>query len=178
MAVKCPSAPAALLHFFRATPRRSQINKSRDKTTILIKKRSGQGQAATELAAGLVLIIPLIIISIYIGVQCVQAYTIYCTLKQASALAARRFAIAYMHDPTGVKNNWADSCLSVQYPGVVNSYRQFELVEFSPDKIPPTVTLKVSFEPDEFGCRHFPEPDLLGVGKYFKITAQATEKLD
>ncbi|MDX1987383.1 MAG: hypothetical protein SFV17_11905 [Candidatus Obscuribacter sp.] len=141
-------------------------------------RRGRGGQYSTELAASFMFIIPVIVVAIYVCLQCVQAYMIYCTLKQASAQAARKFAVTYTHNPNALANNWADVVLSIEYPGVVNSYKQFELVEFSPEKIPPTVTMKVNYAPDAYGCRHFPEPDILGLGRYFLISAQSTEKLD
>lgn len=151
----------------------------RQRVSLQIKKmKRKSGQASTELAASLMFIIPLMLVAVYVVTQCVQAYTIYCTLKQASAQAARRFAVAYIHNPDLVRKNYGQVCYSVEYPGVVNSYKQFELVEFSPDAIPPTVTMRVHFAPEIFGCRRFPEPDILGISKHFKMSAQTTEKLD
>jgi hypothetical protein len=103
---------------------------------------------------------------------------IYCTVKQASATAARKFAVAYLQDPNGTREHWYDICTSVEYPGLVNSYKQFELVELSESAIPPTVTIKTVYKPDLYGCRHFPQPDLLGLGRYFEISAQTTNKLE
>lgn len=143
-----------------------------------LKTYRRDGQASTELAAALMFIIPLMLVSVYVVTQCVQAYTIFCTLKQASAQAARRFAVAYIHNPDLVRKNYGQVCYSVDYPGVVNSYKQFELVEFSPEAIPPTVTMRVHFTPEVFGCRRFPEPDFFGISKHFKMSAQTTEKID
>jgi hypothetical protein len=124
------------------------------------------------------LIIPLLVVGIYLMAECVQAYLIYCQVKQASAKAARMIALTYVQNPALAKERWFDICSSLEYPGVVNSYKQFELVNFSDTAIPPTVTMRVIFRPDLYGCKHFPDPDLLGLGQYFAISAQSTEKLD
>jgi hypothetical protein len=130
------------------------------------------------MAAALMLILPLLVISIYVITECVQAYTIYCTVKQASASASRKFALAYVQDPERTKERWEDICTSIEYPGLVNSYRQFELVNLSENSVPPTVTIRAVYRPDLYGCRHFPQPDLLNLGQYFAISAQTTKKLD
>lgn len=143
-----------------------------------ISKRRSGGQASSEFAASLMLIIPLAIIGIYVIAEGVQAYLIYCTVKQASATAARKFACAYTLDPDHAKARWEEICCLQEYPGLINSYKQFELIDVSETAIPPTVTIKATYQPDQYGCRHFPEPDLLNLGRYFSISAQTTEKLD
>ena len=124
------------------------------------------------------LIIPLLVISIYVIAESVQAYLIYCTVKQASATAARKFAVGYVQDPEGMKAHFYDLCSGVEYPGLVNSYKQFELVDLSEGTIPPTVTIRTYYKPDLYGCKHFPQPDLIGLGRYFEISAQTTKKLE
>jgi hypothetical protein len=142
------------------------------------RQRKKQGQSSTELAAALMLIIPLLITGIYLMAESVQAYLIYCQVKQASARAARAIAMVYVQNPVQARDHWFDICSTIEFPGVVNSYKQFEMVGMSETTIPPTVTIKVLYQPDQFGCKHFPDPDLLGLGRYFTISAQSTEKLD
>ena len=124
------------------------------------------------------LIVPLLLVFLYVATECVQAYVIYCTVKQASASAARKFALQYTQDPEVAKARFFDLCSSIEYPGLITTYKQFELVNLSEKAIPPTVTIRAVYRPDEYGCRHFPQPDLLNLGKYFEISAQTTKKLD
>ena len=121
----------------------------------LYRGRKKRGQSSTELAAALMLIIPLLMVGIYLMAESVQAYLIYCQVKQASARAARLIALAYVQDPARTRVNWFNICTSVEYPGVVNSYKQFELVDFSESSIPPTVTMQVIYKPDLYGCKHY-----------------------
>ena len=88
-------------------------------------KRGRRGQSSTELAAALMLVIPLIVTAIYLMAESVQAYLIYCQVKQASAKAARMIALAYVQNPAQARVHWFDICASLSYPGVCNIYKHF-----------------------------------------------------
>lgn len=139
-----------------------------------------RGQMMPEFTASLILIVPMIVISAYVMIQASQAYIIHCTLKQAASTAARKLALAYGLNPKQTVRNWQEIISSVEYPGVVNSYRQFDLGEqgFNEKVNPPTVSVKVRFLSDQYGCRHFPEPDILGLGRNFEISAESTCRLE
>ncbi len=113
-------------------------------------------------------------------IEASEAYVIHCTLKQAASTAARKLAMSYGLNPKQTVTHWCEIVSSIDYPGVVNSYKQFELGAqgFNETSNPPTVTVKVHFVSDEHGCRHFPEPDILGLGKGFELVAESTCRLE
>lgn len=144
------------------------------------RNRSQLAQMMPEFTASLIMIVPLIVISIYVMIEASEAYVIHCTLKQAASTAARKLAMSYGMDPKHTVARWCEIVSSIDYPGVVNSYKQFELggQGFNETANPPTVTVKVHFVSDQYGCRHFPEPDILGLGKGFEIVAESTCRLE
>lgn len=143
-----------------------------------MRQRKRCGQAIAELGGAMVLVIPVMVIFFYACSQGVQAYFIYCTLKDAANRASRALAIAYMRDPAATLHNYNHTLAQIEAPGVVNSYQQFDSVVFNTNSCPATVSLRVTFMPYNFGCTNFPQPDILGVGRYFTISAQASHTLD
>jgi len=144
------------------------------------RNRSDDAQMMPEFTASLMMIVPLIVIAVYVMIEASEAYVIHCTLKQAASTAARKLAMAYGLDPKHTVAHWSEIVSSINYPAVVSSYKQFELAGqgFNETTNPPTVTVKVHFVSDLYGCKHFPEPDLLGLGKGFEIVAESTCRLE
>lgn len=134
----------------------------------------------TEFTAALILIVPLLVVCCYLVAEAVQAYQIHHCLKQAASKAARALAISYSIDSDQAVRNWAAIVDPIEYKGVVESYRQFTLVDggFKTNQNPPLVTVRVTFWSGKDGLRKFPEPDFLGISRNFEMSAESSCKLD
>lgn len=145
-----------------------------------MNRRKTRAQAMTEFTAAMILIVPLLVVSCYFIAEAVQAYQIHHCLKQAASRAARSLAISYAQDPDIAVRDWAAIVSQIEYKGVVQSYRQFELIDcgFKTKQNPPMVTIKVTFKSGEDGLRKFPEPDILGISRNFEMSAVSSCKID
>lgn len=143
------------------------------------RKRAGQSLA--EGAAVMALMLPLFIVIIFVGGEIVQAYLIKNVLTQAASKAARDMSIDYWQDKSIANSRLLQDAQvfdRIRITGVIADSRQFSDAAFDTAAVPPTVTVTVSYDGGLYGLAPFPQPDPLGLGAYFKLSASTVHALE
>ena len=142
--------------------------------------RQRQGSSLVELAAALVVIIPLVFTLLFAAVEMTTAYMIHTVLSQSAHMAARNLAIAYPVDRTIAQNRSAQDSLvfdNVRHSGIINSSAQFDDAVFDTTADPPTVSVTVHYASGDYGLPVFPI-DLLGLEQLFHLSVTSSYRLE
>lgn len=139
-----------------------------------------RGSAVAELAAAIVLVLPITVTVIYVAIESAQAYTISTALAVSAERAARQVAIAYGHNRASAMADQSSIFNSVRFLNIVNSSEQFSIPAggWSTATNPPTVTVVVTFQSGQHGSPPFPNPDPLNLGSAFVLSSRATCRLE
>lgn len=145
------------------------------------RHHSPTGVSIAELAASLLILLPIVISTAFVAIESAQAFMINAALNHCASLAARQLAIAYGSNPSSTKAN--PNCVfdNIRFMNIVVSSQQFEVPSqggWNESGKPPSVTVLVTFRSGTYGCPSFPDPDLLGLGSNFTMTARATCRLE
>lgn len=146
------------------------------------KTRMRLGVAITEVAAAMVLIMPLLVVTAFVVVEASQAFTINETLHQCALVAARNLAILYGHNPSLAQSTAGQQQVfqHIKVGNIVNSSQQFSIPNggWKITSNPPTVTVTCTYQSGQHGCPKFPSPDPLKLGDTFVLQAQASYRLE
>jgi len=144
--------------------------------------RSNKGSQCAELGAALTCFLPLLITCFCVAAETIQFFMINSGLQQVANTAARQLAIAYMTNPTTAMANPSSSFTGLTFLNIVTSTNQFSVPSgssgWNTSNTPPTVTVVVTFKSGQNGCANFPNPDPLGIGTNFSLSASATALLE
>jgi Flp pilus assembly protein TadG len=147
-----------------------------NKTSACSRNRSGS--ATVEFAAMLAVIIPLLTLIVFAAIEIGQGYMIYSGLNDSAQRAARQLAINYGQNPSTAMSNYQSVYQSITFRNIVNSPQQFKPPIWQTTGNPPTVTVVCDYQSGQHGCPLFPNPDPLGLGKNFVLSAQAISRLE
>lgn len=143
-------------------------------------QRKSRGSSIAETAASMVILLPLLIMILYVGLEASKAYMIKESLAQASRQASRNLAIAYGQDKSVANNQSLEDAYvysNIRINGVVASSDQFR-AEWNNTASPPTVKVTVDYTSGQNGLAPFPDPDPLGLGSSFHLSASSTYRLE
>lgn len=152
-----------------------------------------KGQAIAEGAAGLLILIPLLIMITYVILEASHAYFIWSALQQG----ARQAAHLIMSDPnvTSATATDVDGAIQadlqrIQIPNVINDIRQFEYTytttpnQFAGQNIGVgqvqranlvnSVQVTVTYTSGLYGLPVFPDADVLHLSSAFKLQGSST----
>ena len=156
--------------------------RSQSEQRLRRRQRRRQGATIAELAASMVILLPLIIVAGFVAMEAAQIYMIKNALSHCASLASRRLAIQYGMDPTGTMANPDNVFSKITFLGVVNDKQQFQIPSgtsgWNPNANPPSVTVVVTFKGGQYGCPDFPSPDPLNLGKNISFSATSTARLE
>jgi Flp pilus assembly protein TadG len=144
-------------------------------------KRTGSGAVLAESTAAICLFFPVIFIIIFAIVEIGEAFAIRELLSQASREASRDLAIAYGSDPTIAGDRTQEDATvfsNIRITGVVANNAQFSDPVWNTTTTPNTVSVTVTYTPGQYGLAVFPQPDPIGLGKNFLLTASSTYRLE
>ena len=145
-------------------------------------RRSTSGFAIPELAAALMLLLPLPIAICFVAAEAMQFCMIKSVLNRGAAVAARRLAIAYGTNAAGAIANPQDSFSNCRVANIIVDNQQFNVPPGTSGwnlySKPPTVTVEVTFASGQYGLPTFPNPDPLGLGRNFSMTSSAKANLE
>ena len=145
-------------------------------------RRSASGFAIPELAAALMLLLPLTIAVCFVAAEAMQFCMIKSVLNRGAAVAARRLAIAYGTNAAAAIADPEDSFSTCRVANIIVDNRQFDVppgtAGWNLYSKPPTVTVEVTFASGKYGLPTFPNPDPLGLGGNFSITSSAKANLE
>jgi Flp pilus assembly protein TadG len=139
-----------------------------------------RGGTIAETAASLVLLLPLLIMILFVGLEASRAYMIKESLAQASRQAARDLAVIYGRDGTIANNSTMEAIQvydNIRINGAITSSRQFSS-QWNTSAAPPTVTVTVQYTSGQNGLPTFPNPDPLKLGGNFQLNASSTYRLE
>lgn len=146
------------------------------------RSRKCSGFAVAELAAALMLLLPLTFAVCFVAGEAMQVCMIKSILNRGAAVAARRLAIAYGSDPASAIANPESSFSDVRVANVIVDNQQFVVppgtAGWNLYSNPPTVTVEVTFRGGFYGLPPFPNPDPLGLGASFSIRSSAKANLE
>lgn len=144
--------------------------------------RSSGGFAVAELAAALMLLLPLTIAVCFVAAEAMQFCMIKSVLNHGAAVAARRLAIAYGTNAAAAIANPEDSFSNCRVANIIVDNRQFSIppgtAGWNLYSKPPTVTVEVTFASGQYGLPTFPNPDPLRLGRNFSMTSSAKANLE
>lgn len=140
-------------------------------------KRTQRGGSIAELAAAMVLLMPLIVITAFVVVEATEAYMINSALHQAALIAARKIAMAYGQNPTATKTN-PSPYLNITIGSMVKSPNQFAVDWSKEFANPPQVNVICTYTSGVNGCPRFPSPDPLNLGSAFQLQSRASARLE
>ncbi len=146
------------------------------------KLRRKTGSYIVEGAAGLLILIPLLVLITYATLQVSRAYMINAALQQAAQEGARLIATNYASHPSiaSVRSDQEKYSFSViKVDNIINDPGQFSAV-FAPNASSPTdVTVTVTYpSAGDYGLPPFPDPDYLKLGSNFTLTGTARYTLE
>jgi hypothetical protein len=148
----------------------------------LVRSRLRCGFAIVELAASLMLLLPLLVVVCYVAAEAMQLCMIKSILNQGAAVAARRLAIAYASDQVSAIANPETSFSTIRVANVLVDDRQFKVppgtAGWNLYSKPPTVTVEVTFGSGLYGLPQFPSPDPLKLGTNFVVKSSAQANLE
>lgn len=144
--------------------------------------KRNSGFAIAELAAALMLMLPLTIAVCFVAAEAMQFCMIKSVLNRGAAVAARRLAIAYGTNAAAAIADPQSSFSNCRVANIIVDDRQFNVppgtAGWNLYSKPPTVTVEVTFASGQYGLPTFPNPDPLGLGRNFSITSSAKANLE
>lgn len=143
--------------------------------------RSSNGAHTVELAAALMLLIPLIITILLVVAEITQAYMINSVMLQSAERAAREMAIQYGTDATiATSRSLQDSLVydNIRTNGILAASEQFDTAVFTTDTDPKTVSVTVRYLGGQYGLTPFPFIDPLNIGATFRLQGKATYRIN
>jgi hypothetical protein len=149
----------------------------------LLSRRSA-GSAIVEGAAGLMILIPLLILIVYVVLEASHAYFIYGSLQQGAQEAARALATYPVGQPPGYVNfpltpGQIQAVLQpITVSGVINDPSQFTPTFIGPPSSPTSVVVTVKYTSGQNGLPVFPDADVLNLGSSFQLQASATYQVN
>ena len=140
------------------------------------------GSSIVEAAAGLCILIPLLIMIVYVVLEVGHAYLIWAALQQGAQQAARLLATTYASHPS-VVNNVSDQCKYgfdlIRTGQIINDSAQFSPALFLPStSAPKSVTVTVTYTSGKYGLPPFPDADVLHLGSKFILQGSARYTLE
>jgi Flp pilus assembly protein TadG len=142
--------------------------------------RRSRGSTISETAASMVLLIPLLIMILFVGLEASKAYMIKEVLSQASRQAARDLAVIYGQDRTIATNDFMQAARvysNIRHNAIVVSDNQFTSV-WDTNGSPATVTVTVRYTSGQNGLPTFPNPDPLRLSRNFQLSGTSTYRLE
>ena len=154
-------------------------------------ERRRRGSVIAEGAAGLVVLIVMLVTITYVVLEASHAYFIYSALQQG----ARQAAELIMSDPKVTSASAVDAnaaiqadLATIQIPNVINSVSQFDtpIVSYTANPFvgqrgqtqnPTTVgsvSVTVKYQSGQHGLPVFPDADVLNLGQTFRLQATAS----
>ena len=150
-----------------------------------LRHKRKSGSAIIETAAVMVVMLPVFILVIFVALECCQAYMIMQALDQGAREAARNLAAAYASDKgitTDVVAQDTYGFDTVRIHNIINSSQQFGTptwyIPGDSTAEQPTVTVSVTYTPNQYGLPSFPNPDPLHIGKNFLLKSTSTYRLE
>jgi hypothetical protein len=148
----------------------------------MVKKPRGNsiGSSLAELAAALVIVLPLLVLALFITIEASQAYLIKNGLNDATRQAARDLAKAYNQDiRISSDRSLQESTVlrKISVPGVLNSPAQFS-VEFREGASPPNVIVTATYEGGKYGLPPYPTLNLLHLNNPTALACQSVYRLE
>lgn len=125
--------------------------------------------------------IPLLIAILFVMLEASKAFMIKETLAQGARQAARNLAVEYGKDEQIQYNRSLQDALvfqNIRLKSVINANAQFSDPVWNTVATPPTVTVTVTYTPNQYGLPPFPNPDPLKLGNNFVLNAEATYRLE
>jgi len=146
--------------------------------------RRNTGSAIVEGAAGLMILIPLLILIVYVVLESSHAYFIYGSLQQGAQQAARALATYPVGQPPGYVNypltpaQIQATLQPITVVGVITSPAQFTPTFIGPPSAPTSVVVTVQYTSGQNGLPVFPDADVLNLGASFQLQASATYQVN
>jgi hypothetical protein len=142
--------------------------------------RSQRGTSIAELAAALVVVLPLFVLILYVTLEACHAYLIKNGLNEATREAARDLAKAYDQNVLITDNRSlqdSEVLSKILIPGVLNSTAQFT-VQFNDTATPPNVSVTAVYEGGKYGLPPYPTINPLHLNNPYKIACQSVYRLE
>lgn len=144
-----------------------------------VKKR--RGLVLAEATAALAVLLPVSVLLLFVISEMAYCYMVKTVLSDASRLAARTMAIQYGITPAIAGGQDAqglrDAVLNqIRIPNIIVNNEQFS-VTFNTDMAVRTVHVDVDYQ-GGLWVPPLPMPDPLGLGKDYRIHADATYRLE
>jgi hypothetical protein len=143
-------------------------------------QRNSNGSSLAELAAALVVVLPLLIAVLFVTIEASQAYLIKNGLNDATRQAARDLAKAYNQDiRISADRSLQDSAVlsKISVPGILNSPAQFS-VDFREGASPPNVVVTATYEGGKYGLAPYPTLNLLHLNNPTSLACQSVYRLE
>lgn len=147
-----------------------------------VRSRRRKGFAIAELAASLMLLLPLLVVVCYVAAEAMQLCMIKSVLNHGATVAARRLAIAYASDQGAAIANPENSFSNLRVNNVIVDNRQFSVPPGTAGwdlySKPPTVCVEVTYSSGLYGLPQFPSPDPLNLGTNLVLKSSAKANLE
>jgi Flp pilus assembly protein TadG len=143
--------------------------------------RLSKGATIAEAGAAMALMIPLLFAVLFVVLEASQAYMIKEALAQGARQAARNLAVEYGKDSAiQYRRDLQDAQVfsQIRLVNVINANEQFSDPVWNTSASPPTVTVTVTYTPNQHGLAPFPNPDPLNLGPNFVLNANSTYRLE
>jgi hypothetical protein len=140
-----------------------------------------RGAVLAEAAAVMVMMIPLLMLLIYVITEVCVLYNTKAGLCEAARHAARDLAVQYGIDPGVASSRVLQEALvfdHVRIPNTVAHNGQFDSAVFETTTVPGSVKVVVRYTGGVGGLPPLPNPDPLGLGSRFVVTAESTYRLE
>lgn len=147
--------------------------------TKFLRRRSGVSIA--EAAAALSLLLPLMVCVLYVVLESSYAYLIKTSLTEGARQAGRDLSIAYGQDPSISTDRTLQDVQvfdKIRIAHMINASEQFSDPVWDTSSSPPTVSVTCTYLSNQYSLPPFPNPDVLGLGASFTITANSTYRLE
>ena len=142
--------------------------------------RNNQGAMIAEAGATMALMLPILIVVIFVGLEASYAYLIKSSLSEGAREAARSLAIDYGLDPAIASSRSAQDAQvfnNIRINNIINNSQQFDNPVFNTASNPPTVSVNVRYTSNQYGLPQFPNPDPLNLKNTLVIAGTATYRL-
>lgn len=140
-----------------------------------------RGSSIVEAAVSMVIIIPIVIMILFVGMEASQAYLIKEALTQGAREAARNLSVAYGQDSNIQFDRAQQDALvfnNIRMASIINASAQFDNPVWNPNSSPPTVAVTVHYTSGQNGLPVFPNPDPLNLGPRFQVNGSSTYRLE
>lgn len=142
--------------------------------------RQQRASCITEFAAGLAIVIPLMMLVLQILVQITQVYFVKSSLSQLAETAARTLAVHYIEDSkiATASRNVQDKLIfdRIRMNGILHASEQFERPEFMLKTASKSVKVSVAYLPGQHGL--IPLLDPLNMLRGYQLRSSSTYPID